>query len=519
MISASDVDRLLERPPNPDKFRSAWDWLYLKLGLRLAVDPVCPGHVSPYQIFHYKYKYNPSTSIVHGPRGGGKSMMAGVGAHLRCRMNPRYKVKILGGSKQQSGQVYEAIHDHIYESDSGDGDRQAIDKLLKETAIYKNGSSITMLAASPKAARGPHAPHLILDEVEEQNADVMQGAVGIVQEYRERGFKPIIEMLSTWHKVGGLMEKKMETAQERGTPVFQFCIFEVMERCPDSYSGRNLENCPSCPIHRHCWADKLDNPKAMPRAKKSNGHYTLETVLQKMDAVSERQFEADYLCKGPRVEGIWYPNYDDQLNVDPIRGEFDPRFKVHVSADYGVCTGAVFFQIKKYFQGDKLVEDLCVFADYWAESRTAGENAGAIREIAHQFSNDRMDRTMMDSAAKSREGVGTTGREQYYLAGFQDIEFWPKVRNKVDSLEILNSFIKSASGQRHLFVHPRCKMMRRSLQQYRRASKGGVWFDHPADPQHPEEELIDALTGGLNTLYPQGRVRRTNRHAIWTPSA
>jgi hypothetical protein len=106
-----DPDDILDRPPNPDKYRALHDWLYRRLGLSLAVEPVCPGHSSPYQILHHKYKHKPRSSIVHGPRGGGKSMMSGIFAHLRCRFNPHYKVKILGGSKQQSAQVYEAIDD------------------------------------------------------------------------------------------------------------------------------------------------------------------------------------------------------------------------------------------------------------------------------------------------------------------------------------------------------------------------------------------------------------------------
>jgi hypothetical protein len=514
-----DPDDILDRPPNPDKYRALHDWLYRRLGLSLAVEPVCPGHSSPYQILHHKYKHKPRSSIVHGPRGGGKSMMSGIFAHLRCRFNPHYKVKILGGSKQQSAQVYEAIDDIVYQGiGPDDGDPRPIDALLKEKAIYKNGSSVTMLAASSKSARGPHAPHLILDEVEEQNADVMQGAIGIVQEYRERGFPPIVEMLSTWHKVGGLMEKKMESAREHGTPVFKFCIFEVMEKCPTRISGPKLENCPSCPIYKHCHADRFNDKRAWPRAKRSNGHLTLETILQKVEFVSERAFEADYLCLGPRVEGVWYPNYHDELNVCAIRGEYNPKYDVHVSIDYGVCTGATFFQVKKSVRDGRHVEDVAVFADYYAESRTAEENAGAIREIARTRCRDRMDRITMDSASKSREGVGTTGRAEYYKAGLQDLKFWPKVRNKVDSLAIVDSFIKTASGSRHLFVHPRCKMTRQALLQYRRAKVGGVWLDHPQDPQHPEEEMVDALSGGLNTAYPHGRVPIYNRNAIWTPA-
>jgi hypothetical protein len=41
-----DPDDILDRPPNPDKYRALHDWLYRRLGLSLAVEPVCPGHSS-----------------------------------------------------------------------------------------------------------------------------------------------------------------------------------------------------------------------------------------------------------------------------------------------------------------------------------------------------------------------------------------------------------------------------------------------------------------------------------------
>lgn len=516
-ISGFDANRLLDRRPDPDNFRSLWDWLMLKIRMRLAIHPTCTGHHSPYQILQYKYKHKPATSIVHGPRGGGKSMMAALFAHLNCRWQPRYRVKILGGSKQQSAQVYEALGNHVVAGRDGFNDAGPVKSLMAEKAVYHNGSSISMLAASTRSARGPHSPHLILDEVEEQNPDVMDGAIGIVQEYPEEGFSPIIEMLSTYHKIGGLMDKKLEQARQNETPIFKFCIFEVMERCPDSFSGRHYENCPQCPLFAPCWADRLNDRRALPRAKRAGGHYTLKTVLQKMANVSPRVFEADYLCMGPRSDGVWFVNYSDTANVCPDRGEYDPRFRVHVPIDYGVHTCGVFFQIKKFIRNGMPEEDVAIFAEHYAESLTPAENAERIRAVADRFCGGRMDRMSMDSAANGREPVGTTGRNEYYRAGFHKVKPWAKVKSRKDNLEIIDTFVKTADGRRHLFVHPRCTGMRRAFMQYARARVAGVWTDDPKDPQHPEEEYIDALAGGLNAHYPLGREPAYNRGAVWLP--
>ncbi len=515
--SNPNLARLLELRPDPEHYRSLWDWLVLKLRLKLAIHPTCREHQSPYQIIQYKFKHKPATSIVHGPRGGGKSMAAALLSHVNCRWSDGYRVKILGGSKQQSAQVYEALADHVMAGNKGHDDKAPIQKLMRETALYKNGSSISILAASSRSARGPHAPHLILDEVEEQDPDVMAGAVGIVQEYAEKGFKPMIEMLSTYHKIGGLMDQKMEQARDNNTPIFKFCIFEVMERCPDEFSGPRLENCPQCPLFAPCWADKLNDKNLRPKAKQSNGHYTLATVLQKMSNVSPRVFDADYLCLGPRAEGTWFVNYSDTENVDAALAEYDPRFPVHVPIDYGVRTGAVFFQVKKVFRDGVLEEDVCIFADYFGESKTPAENAMALRGVALEYCNGNMQRISMDSAANTRTPVGVTGRNEYYIAGFHKVTPWAKVRSRKNNLDIIDTFVKTADGRRHLFVHPRCTGTRRAFMQYRRAKVGGVWLDEPQDPQHPEEEYIDSLAGGLNVVYPHGRQPASNRAAVWLP--
>ena len=56
-----------------------------------------------------------------------------------------------------------------------------------------------------------------------------------------------------------------------------------------------------------------------------------------------------------------------------------------------------------------------------------------------------------------------------------------------------------------MLVHPRCGATIDALRSYRRARRGGQLLDAPADPQHPHEDLVDALRGGLKAHYPNGR--------------
>jgi len=42
-----------------------------------------------------------------------------------------------------------------------------------------------------------------------------------------------------------------------------------------------------------------------------------------------------------------------------------------------------------------------------------------------------------------------------------------------------------------------------AFQNYRRQRRGGQWIDFPAD-SHPEEDMIDALRGGVRDALPEG---------------
>jgi hypothetical protein len=54
-------------------------------------------------------------------------------------------------------------------------------------------------------------------------------------------------------------------------------------------------------------------------------------------------------------------------------------------------------------------------------------------------------------------------------------------------------------------VHPRCKHLKEAFASYRHDRKGGQGIDFPADG-HPEEDLIDALRGGVRDAMPEGSV-------------
>ncbi len=466
--------------------------------IKIASKAVCPGHTSPWDIFRAIFKERPPLALVLGGRGTGKSYLSALDTHLTSLYRPGHGARVLGGSRSQSEQIYRALQEFAAqwpkEKDT------PVKKLGKLEAAYANGSEVSILAASSTSVRGPHVPSLKLDEVDEIKEEHFEAAMGMCM--NRRGSKASAIMTSTWHRQGGQMSRLIERAAAGDFPLYTMCIFEVLERCPASRSGKFLEKCPDCPLFKYCH----DVPEGVaPKAKRSNGHYGIDALIQKLRTTSTRTFESDYLCRGPKADGVWFPGFSADTHVRD-EAEYDPALPVHTAIDSGVFTGAVFFQVTRDHRGDGS-EKIHVFADYMNEGGTAESNAQAILGVARQQCNGRIDRISTDPAGGSRNPVGPTVIAEYERAGLRQLERWP-IGSVADGLSLVESFVQPAEGPPQLLVHPRCVATISALQSYRRAKRGGQWQDYPEDPQHPHEELVDSLRGGLRLIYPEGRVRR-----------
>jgi hypothetical protein len=435
-----------------------------------------------------------------GPRGGGKSFNASFGTWIDSQQYDDHGTCILGGSRAQSEQIYKALQ----RFDACHPRRSPLVSFTKQEAHFKTGSTVSVLAASSKSVRGPHVPSLKLDEVDEMDEDLRESAMGMAMGLA--GVPATVCMTSTWHKVGGPMTGLMERAKEGAFPVHTFCIFEVLERCPDERSGRGMERCPGCPLLDYCHADRDQHPSGLPKAKRSHGHYPIDSLIQKIKSLSTRVFASDYLCAAPRAAGSWFTAWDTR-NVS-LAAEMDPALPVHVAVDSGVFTGAVLFQVRPQ-QGKTGSPHVTVFAEHLAENQPADAVAQAIMGLIAQHCPAQRRTVSTDPAGGSRNPVGPTVINEYLRVGLKGeggIRHWPSYPGSVtNGLATLEALVRSADGGVHLQIHPRCVRLNQAMQSYVRAKRGGQWQDYPQDPQHPHEDLVDALRGGVAVELPRGR--------------
>ncbi len=504
--------RTIQQPKTKEE---ALRWVRDYTGVRIADAHVCRNHATPAAYF-WELLQRPPLALILGPRGGGKSFLSALDTHYTSRWNPKHGTRILGGSLSQSEQVYRALREAVYEGHGEKGsDADQIEKLTKGEARYVNGSDVSILAASSTSVRGPHVPSLKLDEIDEIEPELREAAMGMCMNRHDAPASVV--MTSTWHRQNGPMSELIERAGEGQIKFFSFCSFEILEPCSASRSGpwvggeRGYAHCPQCPLKPWCHAERDRNGDRM-LAKLSNGHYAIDSLIQKVRSVSKRTFESDYLCKGPRSDGLWFPTFDAGVHVDE-RAEYDRRFAVHLAVDTGVFTGAVFFQVVEVPTPTGAVEEIRVFADYLSENEPAEQNARAILKLANERCGGRVVTASTDPAGGARNAMGITVIREYERVGLP-LDRWP-TGSVADGMALLESFVNPADGQTRLTIHPRCKATILALQNYRRAKRGGQLMDYPEDPQHPFEDLVDALRGGLRNHFREGRGTSTKSSFSW----
>ncbi len=508
------------RDYHPRDADTLWAWIFGYTGVKLSRKPVCEGHSCQMDAMSAMHFDRPERMLTLGARGSGKSFMTAIDTHLCSRFYPRHGTRIMGGAKSQAKQVLSGFNEAILGGRGPYGtDRDQIAKPGVEKILYKNGSEVEILTASETSVRGPHIPTLRMDEVDEIEPGLQESAYGMVMD-KSKGLGPkaMVSMTSTWHNLGGPMAALVEEAHSKNVekpgsfPFFTFCLFDVLEKCPDSISGENLEYCPACPLMRYCHEDK-DRHYGVPKAKRADGHYTIASAIQKINGVSTRVFEADYLCRGPRPDGLWFTEFSDKNVTEDA--EYDPSLPVQFALDTGLRTGGVWFQVHQVLNGNQWDIRVSVFADYYAEHLTPEQHLDGfpggdgkppiegIKPKAARLCNGRFDKRWTDPAGNQRNAIGTVALGEWQKAGMSFV-CWPATSVK-DGLALVENLLHSADGTIRLVIHPRCRHLIQAFQTYRRRQLKGVYMDEPEEPQHPQENLMDALRGGLVGNFPDGR--------------
>ena len=212
------------RQRSPDTRQNLKNYVKAFLGINVPDRRICPDHSSPMDYLWHSFNLDVSRAsvkdrvsndvIVWANRAGGKTELAALATLLDCILKPNCQVRILGGSGEQAGRMYEYLRSFLQNG----FESFLAGPILKGKCRFANGSSVEVLTQSATSVRGQHIQKLRCDELELFDKDVFAAAQFTTQSTPT--ITASMELISTMHRPYGLMQKVVASAPQLQTPIF-----------------------------------------------------------------------------------------------------------------------------------------------------------------------------------------------------------------------------------------------------------------------------------------------------------
>ena len=436
---------------------------------------------------HHARREN-ADAIIWANRAGGKTELAAVATLLDCIFKPNCQVRILGGSGEQSARMYEYLTGFLRSGPAPQGSVVPIvggfeeflaAPALKAKCRFANNSTAEVLTQSATSVRGQHIQKLRCDEVELFDEDVFAAAkfTTISSEVRKQksevlpsdicplsSILPAMEMISTMHRPYGLMQRIVSSAPQSGTPVFKWCIWEVIEKCTD-------RSCSHCPLLNDCQG----------KAKKASGYLKIDDCITQMRRASRAGWEAEMLCKRPSLENVVFDEFDPAIHVQPV--DYDPSLPLYRTLDFGFVNPFVCLWIQVDSTGVVRVID-----EYIRSRATIDVHAAEIKSRI-PGGQEQVAATFCDPAGRSVNDVTGTSAVRELRALGSMVRF--RRSGILEGIELIRRAIRDGCGQSTLIISPRCQRLIEAMQCYHYPEPGSAAagelplkdgiHDHPID--------------------------------------
>jgi len=435
------------------------------LGIEIPGKRICAGHSSPMDYLWHSFSADfgnchteNADSVVWANRAGGKTELAAVATLLDCIFKPACQVRILAGSGEQAGRMYEYLVDFLYK-----GFEQFLaGPVLKNKCRFINGSAVEVLTQSAKCVRGQHIHKLRCDEVELFDDDVYAAAKFTTQSKND--LVAAIESISTMHRPYGLMQKVITNAAQLDTPVFKWCLWEVIEKC-------RQRTCSQCALYSDCGG----------KAKNAQGYLKIDDCITMIHRSSRAGWEAEMLCKRPSLENVVFDEFDPDVHVKEI--EYDPNLAVYRTLDFGFVNPFVCLWVQVDEDGVVRIID-----EYVRSRMTIDVHAARIKERT-PGGEDGVAGTFCDPAGAGVNDVTGTSA----VRALKKLRIVTRYRQSriLEGIELIRQAIRRGDGKSSLVISPRCRRLIEAMRCYHYPQvssqaagelplKDGL-YDHPID--------------------------------------
>jgi hypothetical protein len=460
------------------------DYVKVFLGIDVPDKKICDEHSSPLDYLWHSFNLDASSPpllssdrnmqglrstsfsekaaangdcVVWANRGGGKTLIAAVATLLDCIFKPACQVRILAGSGEQAGRMYDYLAGFIQKNFTD----QLSGAIRKDDCHFINGSAVEVLTQSQASVRGLHIQKLRCDEVELFDPDVFAAAKFTTMS--KNGIRAALESISTMHRPYGIMQQVISDASQTGAAVFKWCIWETIEKCVD-------RNCSQCPL----WVD------CQGKARDAAGFLKIDDCITAMRRSSRAAWESEMLCKRPSLERVVFDEFEPAVNVKVV--DFNPNWPLYRAIDFGFVNPFVCLWIQ--VDGDGVVYCL----DEYVRSRATIDVHAAEIKKRTPIAEEKVAGTFCDPAGNSCEQ--SSGQSQVRQLHSHDISVRYRRSSILEGVELIRRHIRAGDGKNRLIVSPRCPRLIEALQCYHYPDvasadselplKDGV-YDHPID--------------------------------------
>jgi hypothetical protein len=456
------------RASRPATKKDLLNYIKVFLGISVPDKRICNDHCSPADYLWYAFNNDFATTRTNGDavvwanRGGGKTDMAAVVTLLDCIFKPGCDIRILGGSLEQSSRMYEYLVEFI-----GAGFNEWLKgPLRKGRCEFLNGSNVEVLTQSATSVRGRHIHKLRCDEVELFDEDVFAAAQFITQSTND--LLAALEVISTMHRPYGLMQKIVKTANRNNTPVFKWCIWEVIEKCRD-------RTCSRCPL----WGD------CRGRAKEADGYFKIDDCITQMQRSSRAAFESEMLCERPSLENIVFAEFDAAVHIGPL--DYNPNLPLYRTIDFGFVNPFVCLWIQ--VDGDGVVRVI----DEYVRTRATIDIHGEKIMSQPPYTEEKIAGTFCDPAGAGKNDVtGTSSVKELRAMGMR-LRY--RKSGILEGIELIRRALRRGDGTSGMVISPRAARLIEAMSCYHypdsTAGAGGSanpelpvkdgLYDHPID--------------------------------------
>ncbi|MHC5061617.1 MAG: hypothetical protein ACYTFK_11115 [Planctomycetota bacterium] len=463
---ASSVYQKLRRT-RPRSRQDLANYVKVFLGINVPDVRLCAEHAAPMDYLWYAYNLDfaggenargNGDCVVWANRGGSKTELAAIATLVDCIFKPNCEVRILGGSGEQSGRMYEYLTGFIR-----DGfEPYLAGPVRKGKCSFMNGSSVEVLTQSAKSVRGTHVQKLRCDEVELFDEQVFDAAKFVT--LSTGGICAAMETISTMHRPYGLMQKLIADAGKTDTPVFKWCMWEVIEKCID-------RSCSQCPLWPDCGG----------RATGSAGYLKIDDCITQMRRASRAGFESEMLCKRPSLKNMVFADFDPSVHVKPV--DYDCLLPLYRAIDFGFVNPFVCLWLQVDSDGCVRVID-----EYFRARAAISVHAEEIKQRT-PCGEEQVAATFCDPAGAGRNDVtGTSPVKELRSMG---IRTRYRRSNILAGVELIRRALQAGDGTSTLVISPRCVRLIEAMQCYHYPDnvsgsdaelplKDGV-YDHPID--------------------------------------